>query len=141
MGHVEADDEFRKQNPEVVDQLHKTEEKTGTINLLRSAGPVSDAFILNTHGISVICGPVGRQDDRQREERGWSRPKGFSRCGRGAQLQARHVAQKYDNHWKATIPSHWKIFRKDLPVRNGRAPARARRSTSCGSRTASARSA
>lgn len=115
MGHVEANDEWRKQNPQAVDQLFKTEETTGKINLLRSAGPVSDAFILNTHGISVICGPVGSGKTIASVKKGLVEAQRIYPGADGVRnYKLGCVTQKYDNQWKATIPSHWKIFRKDL---------------------------
>ncbi|MCK1407647.1 hypothetical protein [Bradyrhizobium sp. 76] len=116
MGHVDANDEWRKEHPQVVDQLFKTEEKTGKINLLRSAGPVSDAFMLNTHGISVICGPVGSGKTIASVKKGLVEAQRIYPGADGVRnYKLGCVTQKYDNQWKATIPSHWKIFRKDLP--------------------------
>jgi hypothetical protein len=116
MGHLEANDEFRKENPALVDHLMKSEEKTGTINLLRSAGPVSDEFMLNTWGFSAICGPVGSGKTIASVKKGLIEAQ---RIFPGADGRRNYklgcVTQKYDNQWKATIPSHWKIFKKDLP--------------------------
>ena len=115
MGHIEADDEWRKQNKDFVDQIVKTEEKTGTVNLLRSAGPVSDAFMLSTSAITAICGPVGSSKTIASVKKGLIEAQ---RIYPGADKVRNYklgcVTQKYDNQWKATIPSHWKIFAKDL---------------------------
>lgn len=115
MSYLEADDEFRKQNPDVVEQIHKGE-KTGKINLLRSAGPVSDAYILGTYPISVICGPVGSGKTIASEKKGLVEAQ---RIYPGADGVRRYVLgnfrQKYDALWKAAIPSHWKLFPKDFP--------------------------
>lgn len=115
MGHIEANDEWRKEHPETVDVIFKTEEKTGSINLLRSAGPVSDAFITNTHGISVICGPVGSGKTIASVKKGLVEAQRIHPGADGVRnYKLGCVTQKYDNQWKATIPSHWKIFRKDM---------------------------
>ncbi|WP_407160830.1 hypothetical protein [Bradyrhizobium sp. STM 3557] len=54
MQWLESDDEFRKQFPDAVDELHKgAVDETGTVNLMRSAGPISDAYILAQ--IRPIC--------------------------------------------------------------------------------------
>lgn len=115
MSWLESDDEFRKENPDVVAQIHKGE-KTGTVNLLRSAGPVSDAYILGTHGISCLVGPVGSGKTIASEKKGLIEAQ---RIYPGADGLRRYklgtFAQKYDALWKATIPSHWKLFPKDFP--------------------------
>ncbi|WP_445493195.1 hypothetical protein [Rhodopseudomonas sp. RCAM05734] len=114
MSYLEADDDFRKQNPEIVEQIHKGE-KTGKINLLRSAGPVSDAYILGTHPVSVICGPVGSGKTIASEKKGLVEAQ---RIYPGSDGVRRYVLgnfrQKYDALWKAAIPSHWKLFPKDF---------------------------
>lgn len=116
MGHIEANDEWRKEHPETVDAIFKTEEKTGAINLLRSAGPVSDAFITNTHGISALCGPVGSGKTIASVKKGLVEAQRIFPGADGVRnYKLGCVTQKYDNQWKATIPSHWKIFRKDMP--------------------------
>ena len=114
MSYLEADDELRKQNPQLVEQIHKGE-KTGKINLLRSAGPVSDAYILGTSAISVICGPVGSGKTIASEKKGLVEAQ---RIYPGSDGVRRYVLgnfrQKYDALWKAAIPSHWKLFPKDF---------------------------
>jgi hypothetical protein len=86
------------------------------INILRSAGPVSDAFIFSTDPVAAIVGPQGSgktiaSAKKELVEAQRMRP--------GADGSRRHVLgvwrQKYDNLWKATIPSWWKVFPKDLP--------------------------
>lgn len=115
MEHLEANDEWRKDNPGVADQLVKTEERTGTVNLLRSAGPVSDAFIENAHGISALCGPVGSGKTIASIKKGLVEAQRiFPGAGGVRNYKLGCVTQKYDNQWKATIPSHWKIFPKQL---------------------------
>lgn len=115
MGHLEANDDFRKQNPEFVDKLFKTEEKTGTVNLLRSAGPVSDAYILSGAAVSVIVGPVGSGKTIASAKKGLVEAQRIFPGADGVRrYKLGNFRQKYDNVWKAAIPSHWKIFPKDM---------------------------
>lgn len=112
---LEGDDEFRKQNPDVVEALHK-EEKSGSVNLLRSAGPISDRYILSHVPMALIIGPGGSGKttasakkfavEAQRIRPG---PDGVRRYVLGT------WRQKYVNIWKATIPSWWKLWPKDMP--------------------------
>ena len=114
MSWVEGDDEFRKQNPETVDALFK-QEKTGKVNLLRSAGPVSDAYILGTHAIGVIAGPVGSGKTIASEKKGLVEAQRIYPGADGVRrYKLGNYRQKYDNLWKAAIPSHWKLFPKDM---------------------------
>jgi hypothetical protein len=77
--------------------------------------PGVDAFILNTHGISVICGPVGSGKTIASVKKGLVEAQRIYPGADGVRnYKLGNVPQKYDNQWKATIPSHWKIFRKDL---------------------------
>jgi hypothetical protein len=116
MGHLEANDEFRKENPQLVDDLFKREEKTGTVNLLRSAGPVSDAYIISTYNISVIVGPVGSGKTIASAKKGLVEAQRIYPGADGVRrYKLGNFRQKYDNVWKAAIPSHWKIFPKDMP--------------------------
>lgn len=88
----------------------------GTINLLRSAGPVSDAFITSTDKVAALVGPQGSGKtiasskkilvEGQRVHPG---PGGRRRYKIGV------YREKYDTLWKATIPSYWKVLPKDLP--------------------------
>jgi hypothetical protein len=55
IGWLESEDEFRKQHPDVVDELHKAD-PTGKVNLMRSAGPISDRYILSAAPASLIIG-------------------------------------------------------------------------------------
>lgn len=114
MGWLEADDDFRRQHPDVVDQLAR-EPRTGTVNLMRSAGPVSDRYILSAAPATLIVGPGGSGKtiasgkkaifEAQRMKPG---PDGVRRYVLGT------WRQKYVNLWKATIPSWWKLFPRDL---------------------------
>lgn len=115
MSHVEADDEFRKQFPDVVDALHK-EEKTGTVNLMRSAGPISDRYILAHNPADLIIGPGGSGKTIASGKKALVEAQ---RIYPGADGVRRYILgtwrQKYVNIWKATIPSWWKLFPKDMP--------------------------
>jgi hypothetical protein len=55
IGWLESEDEFRKQHPDVIDELHKAD-PTGKVNLMRSAGPISDRYILSAAPASLIIG-------------------------------------------------------------------------------------
>lgn len=115
MQWVEGEDEWRKQHPDVVEALHK-EPKTGTINLLRSAGPISDRYILSTAPVSLIIGPGGSGKTTASAKKSLVETQ---RMRPGADGLRRYVLgiwrQKYVNVWKATIPSWWKVFPRDLP--------------------------
>lgn len=115
MSHLEADDEFRKQFPDVVDALAK-EEKTGTVNLMRSAGPISDAYILSHNPADLIIGPGGSGKTIASGKKFLVEAQ---RIFPGADGVRRYILgtwrQKYVNIWKATIPSWWKLFPKDMP--------------------------
>lgn len=115
MQWLESDDEFRKQHPDVVEDLHKSE-RTGTINLMRSAGPVSDRYIMAYDPLMLLNGPGGSGKttasfkkslvEAQRMRPG---PDGIRRYVLGV------WRNKYVNLWKATIPQCWKVFPRDLP--------------------------
>ncbi|UPJ43922.1 hypothetical protein IVB40_07585 [Bradyrhizobium sp. 40] len=115
MSHLEADDEFRKQFPDVVDDLHK-QDKTGTVNLMRSAGPISDRYILSHNPADLIIGPGGSGKTIASGKKALVEAQ---RIFPGADGVRRYVLgtwrQKYVNIWKATIPSWWKLFPKDMP--------------------------
>lgn len=115
MSHIEADDEFRKQFPDVVDALHK-QQKTGTVNLMRSAGPVSDRYILAHNPADMIIGPGGSGKTIASGKKALVEAQ---RIYPGADGVRRYILgtwrQKYVNVWKATIPSWWKLFPKDMP--------------------------
>lgn len=114
MSHLEADDEFRKQFPEVVDELFKGE-KTGTVNLMRSAGPVSDRYINAHNPADLIIGPGGSGKTIASGKKALIEAQ---RIYPGADGVRRYVLgtwrQKYVNIWKATIPSWWKLFPRDM---------------------------
>ncbi len=99
---------------------------TGTVNLMRSAGPISDQYILSTAPVSLIIGPGGSGKtiasckkslvEAQRMRPG---PDGVRRYVLGA------WRQKYVNLWKATIPSWWKVFPRTLGKFEGSSPREA----------------
>lgn len=115
MQWLESDDEFRKQHPDVVGELHKSE-RTGTINLMRSAGPVSDRYIMAYDPLMLLNGPGGSGKTTASFKKALVEAQ---RMRPGADGVRRYVLgvwrNKYVNLWKATIPSCWKVFPKDLP--------------------------
>jgi hypothetical protein len=115
MGWIEGEDEFRRANPDVVDAAHKAP-KTGTVNLLRSAGPISDRYILSAWPASLIVGPGGSGKTIASAKKALVEAQRMKPGGDGVR---RYVLgtwrQKYVNIWKATIPSWWKVFPRDLP--------------------------
>jgi hypothetical protein len=86
------------------------------INVLQSAGPISDAYILGTSPISLITGPGGSGKTTASVKKALLET---SRIYPGSDGVRRYVLgvwrQKYDNLWSATIPSWWKILPQDLP--------------------------
>lgn len=115
MDWLESDPEFRKQNPDVVEALHKGE-RTGTINLLRSAGPISDRYIMAHDPLMLLNGPGGSGKTTASFKKALVEAQ---RMRPGPDRKRRYVLgvwrNKYVNLWKATIPSCWKVFPKDLP--------------------------
>lgn len=115
MQWIEAEDEFRRQHPDVVEELHKAE-RTGTVNLLRSAGPISDRYILAHEPLMLLNGPGGSGKTtasfkKALVEAQRMRPWGANRVRRYVLGVWRN---KYVNLWKATIPSCWKVFPRTL---------------------------
>lgn len=86
-----------------------------THNLLHSAGPISDAYILGRERRMLITGPGASGKTTASVKK--SLVEG-QRIRPGSDGVRRYVLgvwrQKYDNLWKATIPSWWKILPKDL---------------------------
>ena len=138
MGWLESEDEFRKQNPNVVDALHAGKPyqvgdqvvqptMPGSVNLLRSAGPISDAYILSRDPAALICGPGGSGKTIASCKKALVSAK---RIGPGPDGVRRYVLgtwrQKYINVWQATIPSWWKVFpREHFPKWTGASPRQA----------------
>jgi len=115
---LDSDPEYRKQNPDVVDAVVKDRElKTlGTVNLMRSAGPVSDAYIFAYDPLMLLNGPGGSGKTTASAKKALVETQ---RMRPGPDGVRRYVLgtwrNKYVNLWKATIPSWWKVFPKDLP--------------------------
>lgn len=111
---LEGDDDYREQHPDVVKAAHNTR-PTGRINVLRSAGPVSDAYIVSHETIACLCGPRGSGKTIADEKKVAVEAQ---RVRPGADRIRRYVLgvwrQKYDSLWKATIPSWWMLYPKDL---------------------------
>lgn len=84
--------------------------------ILRSAGPISDAYILSTSPVSLITGPGGSGKTTASAKKALVEAQ---RIWPGSGGTRRYVLgvwrQKYDNLWNATIPSWWKIFPQELP--------------------------
>lgn len=85
-------------------------------DLMQSAGPVSDAYILGAEPAMLIIGPGGSgktvasvKKALVEAQRIFPGPDGVRRYVLGV------WRQKYVNLWKATIPSWWSILPKDLP--------------------------
>lgn len=114
MQWLESEDEFRKQHPDVVDTLHKSE-RTGTINLMRSAGPMSDRYIMAFDPLMLLNGPGGSGKTTASFKKALVEGQ---RMRPGSDRVRRYVLgvwrNKYVNLWKATIPSCWKVFPRTL---------------------------
>jgi hypothetical protein len=84
--------------------------------ILRSAGPISDAYILSTAPVSLVTGPGGSGKTTASVKKALLEAQ---RIHPGPDGVRRYVLgvwrQKYDNLWNATIPSWWKILPQDLP--------------------------
>jgi hypothetical protein len=84
--------------------------------VLRSAGPISDGYIMSTAAVSLITGPGGSGKTTASAKKALFETQ---RIYPGSDGIRRYVLgvwrQKYDNLWKATIPSWWKILPKELP--------------------------
>lgn len=95
-----------------------------TINLLGSAGPISDAYILATDPVMLIDGPIGSGKTTA------SVKKGIVEARRMPPIDGRRRyvlgvwREKYDNLWKATLPSWWSVLPRDIPgsTFNGSSP-------------------
>jgi hypothetical protein len=126
MGWVEGEDEFRKQFPATVEELHAGV-RTGVVNLMRSAGPVSDFYILSRDPAALIVGPSGSGKTIASCKKALVNAK---RIRPGPDGVRRYVLgtwrQKYINVWQATIPSWWKLFPRELfPKWAGASPRQA----------------
>ena len=112
---IMLDADFQAQHAEVV-RAAKEAQQSGHLNLLRSAGPVSDAFIMAGDKIACIVGPQGSGKTIASQKKGAVEAQ---RIRPGSDGVRRYVLgvfrQLYDSLWKATIPSWWKTFPKDLP--------------------------
>jgi hypothetical protein len=83
--------------------------------ILRSAGPISDAYILSSAPVSLITGPGGSGKTTASIKKALLEAQ---RVYPGSDGVRRYVLgvwrQKYDNLWAATIPQWWKILPQDL---------------------------
>jgi hypothetical protein len=100
--------------------LVKADTYGATQNLMRSAGPISDAYILATDPFSLLNGPGGSGKTVASVKKALVSAQRMVPIGQvdGRPLR-RYVLgiwrQKYGNLWSATIPSWWEVFPKDLP--------------------------
>lgn len=117
----DSDPEYRRANPDVVDAVVKDRElrTLGTVNLMRSAGPISDAYIFAYDPLMLLNGPGGSGKTTASAKKSLVETQ---RMRPGPDGQRRYVLgtwrNKYVNIWKATIPSWWKVFPKDLSGSN-----------------------
>jgi hypothetical protein len=110
------DKDFVENFPEAARDL-RAEARAGHMqNLMRSAGPISDAYILGHDPVMLITGPGGSGKTTASVKKALVEAQ---RIRPGSDGTRRYVLgtwrQKYDNLWKATIPSWWKILPRDLP--------------------------
>jgi hypothetical protein len=90
-----------------------------THNIMRSAGPVSDAYILSTDPIALISGPGGSGKTTASVKKAIVEAMRIRPGPDGVRRYTLGVwRQKYDNLWKTTLPSWWKILPRDLPGSN-----------------------
>jgi hypothetical protein len=102
--------------PEIAQALKDDTAGAQVRNVLRSIGPVADAYIMAHADIMLITGPGGSgkttasvKKSLVETQRIFPAPDRVRRYTLGV------WRQKYDNLWKATIPSWWKILPADLP--------------------------
>lgn len=118
MQWLESEDEFRKQHPDVVAELHKAE-RGGTVNLMRSAGPISDRYILAWDPLMLLNGPGGSGKTTASFKKILVEAQRMRPGPGGARRYVVGVwRNKYVNLWKATIPSCCKVFPRGLPGSN-----------------------
>ena len=87
-----------------------------TNNLSRSAGPISDAYIVSTAPVSFIVGPGGSGKTVASVKKAIVEAMRIKPSPDGVRRYVLGVwRQKYDNLWKATLPSWWKVLPRDLP--------------------------
>lgn len=101
--------------------LVKSDTLGATQNLMRSAGPVSDRYILAADPFSTLNGPGGSGKTVASAKKALVSAQRMVPIGTDADGRPlrRYVLgtwrQKYGNLWSATIPSWWEVFPKDLP--------------------------
>lgn len=100
--------------------LVKSDTLGATQNLMRSAGPVSDAYILAADPFALLNGPGGSGKTVASCKKALVSAQRMMPVGmRDGKPLRRYVLgiwrQKYGNLWGATIPSWWEVFPKDLP--------------------------
>jgi len=114
------DKEFAENFPDVV-AAERADARENIVaassqNLLRSVGPVSDAYILGREPAMLITGPGASAKTTSSVKKGLVEAQRIHPGSNGVRRYVLGVwRQKYDNLWKATIPTWWKILPKDLP--------------------------
>ncbi len=104
-------------DPKAVKAQHLGE----TLNLLDSAGPISDAYIVGSDPVAVIEGPQGSGKTVASVKKALYSAQRMLPTARDAQGRPlrRYVLsiwrEKFEDLWNATIPSWWTIFPKDMP--------------------------
>lgn len=111
-----ADADFREAFPDVVSAAASAGGGE-TRNLLGSAGPVSDAYILGAEPVMLITGPGGSGKTTASVKKALVEAQRIWPGGDGVRRYVLGVwRQKYVNLWSATIAqSWWSILPKDLP--------------------------
>lgn len=85
-------------------------------NLSGSAGPISDAYILSQEPVSLLEGPGGSGKTVASVKKALLEAMRIRPGPDGVRRYTLGVwRQKYDNLWKATLPSWWKVLPRDLP--------------------------
>lgn len=92
-------------------------------NLLASAGPVSDAFILAKDDVALLNGPVGSGKTTASIKKGLIEATRMPPWDNGRRTYTLGIyREKYDNLWKSTIPSWHTVFPEDIGAWKGSRP-------------------
>lgn len=84
--------------------------------MLRSAGPVSDRFILSEDPVAIIEGPQGSGKTTACVKKALLETMRMRPGSDGVRRYTLGIwRQKYGSLWSATIPSWWKLLPKDFP--------------------------
>lgn len=88
-----------------------------TQNLLKSSGPIADAYILSTDPVAAINGPIASAKSTATNKRALvSAQRMFPMGGNGyRRYPVSFWADSYKRLWNAVIPSWWKLIHKEFP--------------------------